>query len=162
MRRATFRRMAKDDNSEGLRRVTISMCEDTFQSLDRIITERGFDSRSQAISEMIHQQAAEHLGKIGSQVMAGTLTLIYDESKSSLLRDLSKICREHITEVISSQHILLEDEHVLEVLLMQGPAKTLREIANELVTCKGVKSTHLSLTPHLLPQLHAARKTNNP
>ncbi len=153
--------MAKDDSSEGLRRVTISMCEDTFQSLDRIITERGFDSRSQAISEMIHQQAAEHLGKIGSQVMAGTLTLIYDESKSSLLRDLSRICREHITEVISSQHILLEDEHVLEVLLMQGPAKTLREIANELVTCKGVKSTHLSLTPHLLPPLHAARKSNN-
>ena len=153
--------MAKDDSSEGLRRVTISMGEDTFQSLDRIITERGFDSRSQAISEMIHQQAAEHLGKIGSQVMAGTLTLIYDESKSSLLRDLSRICREHITEVISSQHILLEDEHVLEVLLMQGPAKTLREIANELVTCKGVKSTHLSLTPHLLPPLHAARKSNN-
>ena len=150
------------DNPEGIRRITISMPEETFQMLDRLVTQRGFDSRSQAISEMIHQQAAEHLGKIGSRIMAGTLTLIYDESKSSLLRDLSKICREHITEVISSQHILLEDEHVLEVLLMQGPAKTLREIANELVTCKGVKSTHLTLTPHLLPPLHAARsgKTN--
>jgi CopG family nickel-responsive transcriptional regulator len=44
---------------------------------------------------------------------------------------------------------------VLEVLLMQGPAKTLRGIANELVTCKGVKSAHLTLTPHLLPPLHA-------
>ncbi len=149
--------MTKDSNNEALRRVTVSMSEDTFQALDRVVTERGFDSRSQAISEMIHQQAAEHLGKIGTQVMAGTLTLIYDESKSSLLRDLSRICREHLSEVISSQHILLEDDHVLEVLLMQGPAKTLREIANELVTCKGVKSTHLTLTPHLLPPLHAAR-----
>lgn len=133
------------------------MCEDTFRALDRVVKERGFDSRSQAISEMIHQQAAEHLGKIGTQVMAGTLTLIYDESKSALLRDLSRICREHLNEVISSQHILLEDDHVLEVLLMQGPARTLREIANQLVTCKGVKSTHLTLTPHLLPPLHAAR-----
>lgn len=150
--------MPKEETAEALRRVTISMAEDTFQALDRLVNERGFDSRSQAISEMIHQQAAEHLGKIGSQIMAGTLTLIYDESKSSLLRDISKVCREHITEVISSQHILLEDDHVLEVLLMQGPAKTLREIANELVTCKGVKSTHLSLTPHLLPPLHAGRK----
>jgi CopG family nickel-responsive transcriptional regulator len=150
--------MARDEPTDSLRRVTISMGEDTFQVLDRIVTERGFDSRSQAISEMIHQQAAEHLGKIGTQVMAGTLTMIYDESKSSLLRDLSRVCREHITEVISSQHILLEDDHVLEVLLMQGPANTLRQIANELVTCKGVKSTHLSLTPHLLPPLHGARK----
>lgn len=151
-------RMARDETTDSLRRVTISMADDTFQVLDRLVTERGFDSRSQAISEMIHQQAAEHLGKIGTQVMAGTLTMIYDESKSSLLRDLSRVCREHITEVISSQHILLEDDHVLEVLLMQGPANMLRQIANELVTCKGVKSTHLALTPHLLPPLHGARK----
>lgn len=150
--------MAKDEQTESLRRITISMPEDTFQKLDRLVTERGFDSRSQAISEMIHQQAAEHLGKSGNQLMAGTLTMIYDESKSSLLRDLSRVCREHIAEVISSQHILLEDDHVMEVLLMQGPAGTLRQIANELVTCKGVKSTHLTLTPHLLPPLHGARK----
>lgn len=149
--------MPKETSSDSLRRITISMPEDTFLALDRIVTERGFDSRSQAIVEMIHQQAAEHLGKIGTQVMAGTLTMIYDESKSTLLKDLSRVCREHITEVISSQHILLEDDHVLEVLLMQGPANTLRQIANELVTCKGVKSTHLTLTPHLLPPLHAKR-----
>lgn len=149
--------MAKETSSDSLRRITISMPEDTFLALDRIVTERGFDSRSQAIVEMIHQQAAEHLGKIGTQVMAGTLTMIYDESKSTLLKDLSRVCREHITEVVSSQHILLEDDHVLEVLLMQGPANTLRQIANELVTCKGVKSTHLTLTPHLLPPLHAKR-----
>ena len=149
--------MPKAEPTESLRRVTISMPEGTFQVLDRMVTERGFDSRSQAIAEMIHQQGAEHLGKIGTQVMAGTLTMTYDESKSSLLRDLSRVCREHITEVISSQHILLEDDHVLEVLLMQGPANTLRQIANELVTCKGAKSTHLALTPHLLPPLHGAR-----
>jgi CopG family nickel-responsive transcriptional regulator len=149
--------MPKETSSDSLRRITISMPEDTFLALDRIVTERGFDSRSQAIVEMIHQQSAEHLGKIGTQVMAGTLTMIYDESKSTLLKDLSRVCREHITEVVSSQHILLEDDHVLEVLLMQGPANTLRQIANELVTCKGVKSTHLTLTPHLLPPLHAKR-----
>ncbi|GAA5482670.1 CopG family ribbon-helix-helix protein [Haloferula sargassicola] len=152
--------MAREDNGEGLRRITVSMPEETFQSLDRLVNERGFDSRSQAIAEMIHQQAAEHLGKIGTEVMAGALTLVYDESKSTLLRDLSRICREHVAEVISSQHVLLEDEHVMEVLLMQGPARTLREIANKLVTCKGVKRAHLTLTPHLIPPLHAKRLTD--
>ncbi|MDP4647324.1 MAG: hypothetical protein NWR51_08540 [Akkermansiaceae bacterium] len=147
--------MGKDDAAEGLRRVTVSMAEETFRSLDRVVNERGFDSRSQAISEMIHAQAAQHLSKIGTEVMAGTLTLVYDESKSALLRDLSKIMREHIAEVISSQHILLEADHVLEVVLMQGPARRLREITNKLVTCKGVKSANLTLTPNLIPPLHA-------
>ncbi|MGL4401429.1 MAG: CopG family ribbon-helix-helix protein [Luteolibacter sp.] len=149
--------MPRDESNEGVKRITVSMPDETYQALDRLVQQRGFDNRSQAVSEMIHQHAAQHLGKIGTEVMAGTLTLVYDESKSSLLRDLSRIFRDHIAEVISSQHILLEDEHVLEVILMQGPARTLRDITNKLVTCKGVKTAHITLTPHLIPPLHAKR-----
>ena len=147
--------MAIDANNDGLRRITVSMPEETFQAFERRVAERGFDSRSQAVAEMINQHSAQHLGKIGKEVMAATLTLVYDESKSTLLRDLSRIFREHVAEVISSQHVLLEDEHVLEVILMQGPAKTLRDIMNKLVTCKGVKTAQLTLTPHLIPPIHA-------
>ncbi len=149
--------MPREDTTEGVRRITVSMPDAAYQALDRLVQQRGFDNRSQAVSEMIHQHAAQHLGKIGTEIMAGTLTLVYDESKSSLLRDLSRIFREHIAEVISSQHILLEEEHVLEVILMQGPARTLRNITNKLVTCKGVKTAHMTLTPHLIPPLHAKR-----
>jgi CopG family nickel-responsive transcriptional regulator len=154
--------MANDRNNDGLKRMTVSMPEETFQALERLVSARGFDSRSPAVAEMIHQHAAQHLGKIGSEVMAGTLTLVYDESKSALLRDISRISREHIAEVISSQHILLEDEHVLEVVLMQGPARTLRDITNKLATCKGVKTAQLTLTPHLIPPLHAKGSNKRP
>lgn len=150
--------MAEGDNTEGLKRLTVSMPEETFHAFERLISERGFDNRSQAVCEMIHHHAAQHLGKIGTELMAGTLTVVYDESKNTLLRDLSRIFREHIAEVISSQHILLEENHVLEVILMQGPASTLREIANKLVSCKGVKTAHLTLTPHLIPPLHTKTK----
>ena len=154
--------MAHDDNNEGVKRVTVSMPDAAFQALDRLVADRRFESRSQAVTEMIHQHAAQHLGKIGTEVMAGTLTLVYDESKSALLRDISRIFREHLTEVISSQHVMLEDDHSLEVILMQGPARTLRDITNKLVTCKGVKSAQLTLTPHLLPPLHAKRIATGP
>jgi CopG family nickel-responsive transcriptional regulator len=150
--------MAESDSTDGLKRLTVSMPEETFIALERLISQRGFGSRSQAVAEMIHQHAAQHLGEVSTGLMAGTLSIVYDESKNTLLRDLSRIFREHIAEVISSQHILLEDNHVLEVILMQGPASILREIANKLVTCKGVKTAHLTLTPHLIPPLHA--KTN--
>lgn len=149
-----MRASSSSECPDGIRRITISMPEETFQLLDRLVNQRGFDSRSRAIGEMIHQQAAEHLSKIGTEIMAGALTLIYDESKSSLLRDLARVCREHVAEVISSQHILLEDDHVMEVILMQGPSRTLRDITNKLVTCKGVKRAQLTLTPHLMPPLH--------
>lgn len=154
--------MASEGGNDGLRRMTVSMPDETFQAFERLVTTRGFDSRSQAVAEMIHQHAAQHLGKIGAEVMAGTLTLVYDESKSALLREIARISREHIAEVISSQHILLEDEHVLEVILMQGPARTLRDITNKLATCKGVKTAQLTLTPHLIPPLHAKSGVKRP
>lgn len=149
-----MRNASPADCPDGIRRITVSMPEETFQMLDRLVNQRGFDSRSQAISEMIHQRAAEHISAVGTEIMAGALTLVYDESKSSLLRDLARICREHVAEVISSQHILLEDEHVMEVILMQGPSRTLHAITNKLVTCKGVKRAQLTLSPHLMPPLH--------
>lgn len=147
--------MSEDENNEKVRRVTVSMPEETFRALDALVASRGFESRSQAVADMIHQEAARHLGEIDTEVMAGTLMLVYDESKSTLLRDLSRIFREHVAEVISSQHILLEEEHVLEVILMQGPARILRAITDKLATCKGVKSANLNLTPHLIPPVHA-------
>jgi CopG family nickel-responsive transcriptional regulator len=149
--------MPHDETNDGVKRITVSMPDETYQLLDRLVQKRGFDNRSQAVSEMIHQHSAQHLGKIGREIMAGTLTLVYDESKSTLLRDLSRVFREHIAEVISSQHVLLEDQHVLEVILMQGPATTLRAIVDKIVTCKGVKTAQLTLTPHLIPPLHAKR-----
>ncbi|TAG08204.1 MAG: nickel-responsive transcriptional regulator NikR [Verrucomicrobia bacterium] len=133
------------------------MAEETFIALDRVLHERGFESRSQAISEMIRSHSVQQLSQNGAEVMAGTLTLVYDESKNTLLRDLTRIFRKHIAEVISSQHVLLESDHAMEVILMQGPCERLHEFTNQLATCKGVKSAYLTLTPYLIPPLHAKK-----
>lgn len=147
-----------DQHTDRVKRTTVSMPEEDFHRLDRLVEARGFGNRSQAVAEMIRHHATRHLARVGREVMAGTLTMVYDESKSSLLRELSRVFRDHVAEVISSQHVLLEDDHVLEVVLMQGPAATLRGIADELASCKGVKTSELTLTPHLIPPVHAKRK----
>jgi len=141
----------------GVRRISVSLNEQTYRALDRIRRERKFENRSQAVADMVMHQMAVHQQDLGDEVMAGTLTLVYDESKGPLLRDLTRIEREHVAEVISSLRVLLEENHTLEVILMQGPAKTLRTICDELVSCKGVKLGRLNLTPILLPPLHKRR-----
>jgi CopG family nickel-responsive transcriptional regulator len=138
----------------GVQRISVSLPGDVCEALERLRRERGFENRSQAVAELVRERLAEHRQRIGDEVMAGTMTLVYDESKGAVLRDLARISREYVNEVISSHHVLLEDSHVLEVLLMQGPASTLRTICDRLVGCKGVKLGRLTLTPNLLPPLH--------
>ena len=123
-----------------------------------MVEARGFANRSQAIRKMINSQLNQVLAESGSQIMAGTITIFYDESKPNLRQRLAQVQRDHIDEVISSQHVLLENNHTMEVLLVQGPAQRLHEIADELVNCKGVSTGGLNLSTTVLPPIHAKRK----
>lgn len=118
-----------------------------------MVEARGFDSRSQAITEMINTELAGHVEQLGDKVMAGTITLIYDHSKQQLQNRLTEIQHKYIAEVVSSLHVHLENQHTMEVILVQGPADKLKTIADQLITCKGVKTGKLQLTAIVIPPL---------
>ena len=144
----------KNDSKQTARRVSISLPGHLADALDEMIVDRGFHNRSQAIAEMIQQGIIAHQQENDETVMAGTITLFYDSAKVGLLQKLARIQREHIEEVISSQHVLLEGENIMEVVLVQGPVKRLRKITDRILTCKGVDSGGLTLTSKIIPPLH--------
>lgn len=141
--------------SEPIERISLSMPKGLIERLDAMNARRGFESRSQAISSMIHQQLAEYSENLGNEIMTGTITIIYDHARNNLKKRIAEIEYENINEVISSLHILLENEHTMEVILVQGPAGRLRHIADELIACKGVQSGTMNLHSVSIPQLHA-------
>ncbi|MDB6174501.1 MAG: nickel-responsive transcriptional regulator NikR [Chthoniobacteraceae bacterium] len=135
-------------------RISISLPAPLCDQLDAMVVARGHASRSEAISKMISEQLVEHQQQLGRQVMAGTITLIFDHSKSGLQSRLMKIQHKFLKEIISSQHVHLENHHSLEVLLVQGPGIRLKRIADELITCKGVKHGYLNVTSTILPPIY--------
>ncbi|GHC57305.1 hypothetical protein GCM10007100_25310 [Roseibacillus persicicus] len=116
-----------------------------------LVDERGFDSRSQAVGELISRELDRYSASQGRQIMTGTIVLVYGHTNGDLKRRLADIQYDHIAEVIGSLHILLEKEHTMEVVIVQGKANKLRKIANELITCKGVTSGSMTLTSSLMP-----------
>jgi len=145
----------KSKSSESVQRVTISLPEPLFRQFEEMLEERGFANRSQAVSEILSQHISDYYSFKGNRLMAGTVTLLYDHKKPGLLQQLSEIQHKHINEVISSFRVLLENSHTMDVILMQGPAKILREITNKLLACKGVLAGRLNLTRTILPPIHA-------
>lgn len=143
----------KTDTKETAHRISISLPRRLAQGLDEMIQRRGFHNRSQAIAEMIEQQLIEFQQENDETLMAGTITLFYDASKAGLLEKLARIEREHIDECISSQHVLLEGDNVMEVVLVQGRVRRLHEITDQMLTCKGVNSGKLTLTSKIIPQV---------
>lgn len=134
-------------------RVTISLPDALYQQFEQLMEERGFQNRSQAISEVLSQHIADYYSLKGNRLMAGTITLFYDHKRPGLKQQIADIQHENIRQVISSLHVLLENSNTMEVILVQGPAKRLRQIANKLLACKGVLAGRLNLSRTLLPPI---------
>ncbi len=142
-------------NKEKVQRISVSLPEGLCRDLDRLLDARGFPNRSQAIADMVRRELVDQKGRQGRQVMAGTITLVYSEEAPSLRVHLIDVARQHLPEVISSLHVMLEDFHTLEVWLVQGPVAQLHCILNKILACRGVKTARLTLTSEVLPPLHA-------
>jgi len=136
-----------------LSRISVSLPTSLLVELDGMVTTRGYGSRSQAISEMVNYQLAEHKRQLGDDVMVGTVTLLYDRSTRGVQKRLADLQYRHIDEVVSSLHVHLDHNQVLEVVLVQGHAHRLQTIANAMITLRGVITGRLQLLAAIMPPL---------
>jgi CopG family nickel-responsive transcriptional regulator len=135
-------------------RVSISLPPPLLGELDRMVESRGYESRSQAIGEMVNYQLSEHKRTLGNEVMVGTITLLYDRLTRDLQKNLADLQYRNIDEVISSLHVHLTEDQLLEVILVQGPAAKLQEVANEMITLRGIITGRLQLLAAAIPPVH--------
>jgi CopG family nickel-responsive transcriptional regulator len=146
--------MRATDRSRPVSRISISLPEDLLSDLDRMVEARGFESRSQAVNDMLHQFLLEHKCDQGDDVMVGIVALFYKNSVPGLQKQLADLQFQYIDEVISSLHVHLMHNQTMEVILVQGPARKLQMIADEMTSRRGVTSGKMHLIAALIPQLH--------
>jgi CopG family nickel-responsive transcriptional regulator len=135
-------------------RISISLPEDLLNDLDQMVEARRFNTRSHAVNDMLHQFLMEHKGDQGSDVMAGIIALFYKNNVRGLQNQLADLQSRYIDEVISSLHVQLVNNQTMEVILVQGPARKLQTIADEMISLRGVISGKIHLVAALMPQLH--------
>ncbi len=147
--------MSDDTLGTGLSRLSMSLPSDLYRQLDVMVQERQLPSRSQLIAELIRNALADHGGETHPDaLLAGTITLVYRASMGRVREQLVQTQQEYLKEVISAQHVFLEDDQSLEVLLVQGPAMRLRALCDALRKVRGVQQLKLFTTTALLPPLH--------
>lgn len=135
-------------------RLSISIPAELFSELDAMVSERDVANRSQMIAELIRKELAEHSARERPEtLLAGTVTLIYRAESGRVRQALAQVQSDFIPEIISSQHVFLEDDQSLEVLLVQGSALRLHTLCDALRKIRGVQQARLVTTTALLPPL---------
>jgi CopG family nickel-responsive transcriptional regulator len=135
-------------------RISISLPEHLLADLDRMVETRGFETRSQAVNDMLHKFLLEHKSDQGDDIMVGIVALFYNNAVSGLQKQLADLQFRYIDEVISSLHVHLMHNQTMEVILLQGPARKLQLIADEMTSRRGVISGKIHLVAALIPQVH--------
>ena len=135
-----------------LARISVTVPETTLNALDQKIVDQHYESRSQAIVDMInrHLTAAQ---AHSNAVMVGTLTLLYEVEHLQLRNQLIDLQQQFLAQVISSLHIQLDQQKILQVMLMQGASSELRHISQQFIALKGVIKGHLELMDAVMPPI---------
>ena len=143
-----------DSGTPSLVRLSISLPAELSADLDAMVAERTLSNRSQVIAELIRNAIAEHSARERPEtLLAGTITLIYRAESGRIRQTLARVQSEFIPEIISSQHVFLEGDQSLEVLLVQGSALRLHALCDAMRKIRGVQQIRLVTTTALLPPL---------
>lgn len=135
-----------------LARITITLPERLLIALDEKIVQPNYETRSQALVDMIHQHIVAKDDQENA-VMVGTLTLLYSIESKNIHYQIIDLQQKYLKEVISSQHIQLDDQKIMQVMLLQGQSHELKRISQSLIALKGVIKGHLELMDAVMPPL---------
>ena len=142
-------------SGQNVARISISLPDLLQLELDAMVLERGYESRSKAVSDMLRQSLIEHKRQTSEQTLVGTITILYMNSTKGLQEKLADLQYQYLDEVISSLHVNLADKKTMEVMLVQGSAKKVQKIADEMITLRGVVTGKLQLLAALMPPIAA-------
>lgn len=128
-------------------RFGVSIEKDLLDNFDKLIDEKSYATRSEALRDLIRNALIENKIDADSETeVLGSLTIIYDHHASSLLQEMANIQHRHHDLILSVMHLHINHDDCLEVIALNGKAKYINQLANSLVSLKGVKNGKLFLT----------------
>ena len=125
-------------------RFGVSLEKELLEKFDRLITEKSYPNRSEAIRDLIRENLVKREWTEGKEV-AGSITLVFNHHKRELMNTLTDIQHDFHHLIISSQHIHLDHNNCLEIIVVKGKPEETKELTNKLRSTKGVKYGALSI-----------------
>ena len=125
-------------------RFGVSLEKELLEKFDRLIKEKKYSNRSEAIRDLIRENLVKREWTEGKEV-AGSITLVFDHHKRELMNTLTDIQHDFYQLIISSQHVHLDHDNCLEIIVVRGRPGGVKELADKLRATKGVKYGALSI-----------------
>lgn len=125
-------------------RFGVSLDKGLLSKFDRLCGENKYENRSEAIRDLIRDELVKKEWSNPKGEVTGVVSLVYDHDKRELvdkLIDIQHGCDGVI--IVASQHVHLNHDNCLEVIIIKGNARDAKDLAAKLKSVKGVKHGEL-------------------
>lgn len=126
-------------------RFGVSLEKTLLDRFDKLIRRKKYTNRSEALRDLIRKELVRTEWGDDHEV-AGAITYIYDHHKKDVLTTIIDIQHDFQKLIISTQHIHLDHDHCLEVVVVRGKARGIEALADMLTAVKGVRHGTLSMS----------------
>lgn len=139
-----------------MQRVTISIDDALAAAFDRYIARCGYANRSEAVRDLIRARLEEaRQDEHPAAQCVASLSYVYDHHQRVLAERLATRQHAHHDLTVAAMHVHLDHRNCLETLVLQGPARTVREFAGALTAEAGVRHGQLNLVSVDRAERHA-------
>ena len=127
-----------------LARTALAIDRDLLEKFDAWMDAHGYTNRSEAVRDLIRAALVEQEWSQPTAQVVAVLAIIYGHA-DSVARELTHLQHEDHRCVMCSQHVHLDHDRCLEVILLRGRAGQLRRVADAIITKRGVRAGKLTL-----------------
>ena len=124
-------------------RFGVSLDSGLLEKFDSYTKTNNYSNRSKAIADLIRGVFVEQEWAQGKSV-AGAIMIVYDHHKRELVNKLVNIQHDFQDTIISSQHVHLDHDNCLEIIIVKGKTTSIKKLASMLKAEKGVKYSSLT------------------
>ena len=118
-------------------RIGVSLQGRLLADFDRLVRSEGFPSRSEALRELIRRALIRERREAGGNVV-GTITFVYRHDVGMVTHRILHRQHDFLGTIRATAHTHLNEETCLEVLIVEGDAGRVQQLADRLKTTKGV------------------------
>jgi CopG family transcriptional regulator, nickel-responsive regulator len=126
-------------------RFSVAIGGELLQKFDQYRELHRHPNRSEAVRGLMRAALLEEVITNEESEAMGVVTLIYDHHASRISRRLTDVQHHHLEQVVTTTHVHLDERRCLEVILLRGPTRQIRDLADDLIGTKGVETGRLVL-----------------
>ena len=140
-----------------MQRITVTLDAELVAALDRTVAVCGYQNRSEALRDLARAGIAQIREDLGdSPAAVAALAYVYDHRQRELGKRLTESFHDRHDLSVASMHVHLDHDSCLEVAVLKGAMRDMRDFARHVIAERGVRHGRLvTVTVEFENQKHA-------